>query len=217
MIDCPQYLLVCEARCGGPDQSGSWRFVLEQLDGQPYLEAFDSEPGDANRLALLAVVRGLEALPGPASVTMLSSSRYVIRSLSDSLPRWRDAGFMWEHFGQRLEVTNADLWRRVDRALDIHAVSACCVAAAPVAGRRIPRHMPLHQRPAMHPAGAPVPASRLADAPFAGTRFAGASSAEHRPERWSEVTDGLRRWLIGQCQSVTGGYPTSAPGHLAVA
>ena len=146
MIDCAQYLLVCEARCGGPDQLGSWRFVLEQLDGQPYLEAFDNEPGDANRLALLAVVRGLEALPGPATVTMLSSSRYVIRSLSDSLPRWREAGFMWEHFGQRLEVTNADLWRRVDRALDIHAVSACCVAAAPVVGRRIPRHAPLDRR-----------------------------------------------------------------------
>lgn len=216
MIDCPQYLLVCEARCGGPDQSGSWRFVLEQLDGQPFLEATDSEPGDANRLALLAVVRGLEALPGPASVTMLSSSRYVIRSLSDSLPRWREAGFMWEHFGQRMEVTHADLWRRVDRALDIHAVSACCVAAAPVAGRRIPRHGPLSEGPlSQTPLSQKLGSEKLHSE--GGKASEGLRLAEPRPERWSEVTDGLRRWLIGQCQSVASGYPAPTSRRLAVA
>ncbi|WP_164103265.1 RNase H family protein [Candidatus Laterigemmans baculatus] len=197
-----QYLLVCEARLGDSDQLGSWRFVLERLDGQPFLEATDCELGDANRLALLAVVRGLEALPGPAAVTMLSSSRYVIRSLSDSLPRWREAGFMWEHFGQRMEVTNADLWRRVDRALDIHAVSACCVAAAPVVGRRVPRLAAAAAAP-LRPQG-PVVAG--------GTR-----GADPRHERKGGVTDGLRRWLIGQCQSVAGGYPAEASRQLAVA
>lgn len=193
MIACPEFLLVCEARCGGTDESGSWRFVLEHLDGRPYLDASDTEPGDANRLSLLSVVRGLEALPGPSSVTMLSSSRYVIRSLSEALPRWRDTGFMWEHFGQRLEVTYADLWRRVDRALDIHAVSACCVAPAPNVRRRV---------------APPAAIPRAGLAPVV---------APQRGERWSGVSDGLRRWLIGQCSAVAGGYSDAARGGLAVA
>lgn len=193
MIACPEFLLVCEARCGGTDESGSWRFVLEHLDGRPYLEASDTEMGDANRLALLAVVRGLEALPGPSAVTMLSSSRYVIRSLSESLPRWRDAGFVWEHFGQRLEVTYADLWRRVDRALDIHAVSACCVAPAPNVRRRLSPQ-------------AAAPRAEMASV-----------AGPQRGERWSGMTDGLRRWLVGQCSAVAGGCADASGGRLAVA
>lgn len=193
MIACPELLLVCESRCGTDQESGSWRFALEQLDGSPYLDASDTEPGDANRLALLSVVRGLEALPGPSSVTMLSSSRYVIRSLSESLPRWRDAGFMWEHFGQRMEVTHADLWRRIDRALDIHAVSACCVAPAP----NVRRH--------------------LGPQPLAPRSVASPQATSPRGERWSGVTDGLRRWLIGQCSAVAGGYAESSGRQLAVA
>lgn len=128
-----EFLLVCESSLTSHGRSGSagtWRFAIELLDGTPYLEAADEDEGDTNRLALWAVVRGLEALPGPSSVTMLTGSRYIIRSMSDCLPRWRSANFQWEHFGTRLPVSNADLWRRVDRALSIHRVSACCVASA---------------------------------------------------------------------------------------
>lgn len=40
-----------------------WHFVLESVDGDMKLEATDEEPEvDPERLELLAVVRGLEAL-----------------------------------------------------------------------------------------------------------------------------------------------------------
>lgn len=143
-----EFLLVCEANADPTNSHGTWRFVIEHLDGQPFLDASDVEEGDGNRLALWAIVRGLEALPGPASVTMLTSSRYVIRSMSECLPRWRAANFEWEYFGTRLPVSNADLWRRVDRAFGIHQVSACCVAAAPHLGRNR-RTNPVPQRRAV--------------------------------------------------------------------
>lgn len=142
-----EFLLVCEAIMNPSGTHGSWKFALEHLDGTPYLDAADFEEGDSNRLALWAVVRGLEALPGPASVTMLTGSRYIIRSMSDCLPRWRAANFQWEYFGTRLPVSNADLWRRVDRAFGIHQVNACCVAAAPHVGRS----NNLATKVAMHP------------------------------------------------------------------
>jgi ribonuclease HI len=79
-------------------------------------------------LTLLAAVRGLESLEGPTTVTLLSNNRYLIRSLSKSLPRWRQNNFRWEHFGRRIEVQHAELWRRIDRALGIHRVQACLIS-----------------------------------------------------------------------------------------
>ena len=122
------YLLVCQAQSTHLDD-GRWQFALETADGTPVLEASDEEIGDLNRLTLLAAVRGLEAIEGPASVTLLSNNRYLIRSLTDSLPRWRSNDFVWEHFGRRIDIQHADLWRRVDRALQIHRVEACLMTS----------------------------------------------------------------------------------------
>ena len=105
------YLLVCEAHSRSLTD-GRWRFTLEAADGELILDAEDREFGDLNRLTLMSAVRGLESLEGPSAVTLLSNNRYLIRSLSKSLPRWRQNNFRWEHFGRRIEVQHADLWRR---------------------------------------------------------------------------------------------------------
>jgi ribonuclease HI len=120
------YLLYCRA-VSHDMLSGRWQFALEDYLGETVVEADDHEDGDINRLTLWAFVRGLEAIDGESSVTLLSSNRYVIRSLTDNLPRWRENNFVWEQFGRFAEVQNSDLWRRVDRALQIHRVEACLV------------------------------------------------------------------------------------------
>lgn len=122
-----EYLLLCEAQ-GITINRGTWRFTLETIDGTQVLDADDEDLGDLNRLTLLAAVRGLEAIEGSSSVMLLSNNRYLIRSLSDSLPRWRQNNFVWDHFGRRIDVQHAELWRRVDRALSIHRVEACLVS-----------------------------------------------------------------------------------------
>ena len=102
---------------------GQWRFVLQSLDGSKQLEAEDVEPDvHGERLELLAVVRGLEALPEPARVTLVTPSRYVTRGLSDHLAAWRASDWQWEHFGEMVPVKNRDLWQRIDRALQFHKV-----------------------------------------------------------------------------------------------
>ncbi|MCO8120644.1 ribonuclease HI [Stieleria sp. TO1_6] len=132
------YLLVCNAH-STTLVDGRWHFTLEAADGELILEADDHEVGDLNRLTLLAAVRGLEAVEGPSGVTLLSNNRYLIRSLSNSLPRWRQNNFMWEHFGRRIDVQHADLWRRIDHALAIHRVQACLVSSCLVShGQREP-------------------------------------------------------------------------------
>lgn len=125
---CTTYLLVCQSKSLSLCH-GLWRFTLETADGEHVLDAGDEEQGDLNRLALLAAVRGLEAIDGAAAVTLLSQNRYLIRSLTGSLPRWRENDYAWEHFGQRIDVQHADLWRRIDRALEIHFVDACLISS----------------------------------------------------------------------------------------
>jgi ribonuclease HI len=121
---------------------GRWHFVLERLDGPGRLEAADSEaPVNRERLALLSVVRGLEALEQPSSVTLVTTSRYVSRGLRYGLNTWRDADYTWERFGVRRPVRNADLWQRVDVALKYHGVTCRLIqsSVAPAASA-VPTH-----------------------------------------------------------------------------
>jgi len=121
----PHYLLFSQAHSSpvsGSGSGGRWHFVLQSLAGETELEAADIESAPADRLELLAVVRGLEALEQPSRVTLVTPSKYVNRGITYGLPEWRSTGWQWEHFGEMVPVKNRDLWQRVDRALDIHRV-----------------------------------------------------------------------------------------------
>lgn len=126
----PHYLLFSESSFDSstfdglnPGRCSRWKFVLEAVDGSQRIEASDEEDGlPPDRLELLAVVRGLEALPRPARVTLITGSRYVSRGLRFGLEEWRENGWQWERFGYMSPVNHADLWQRVDRALKIHEV-----------------------------------------------------------------------------------------------
>ncbi len=120
----PHYLLLstCETKSENGCVCGQWRFVLEALDGNERLDIRDVEPDLGERLELLAVLRGLEAMGQPSRVTLLTPSRYVLRGIRFGLDRWRENEWQWENHGEMSPVKDADLWRRLDRALEIHDV-----------------------------------------------------------------------------------------------
>ena len=127
-ISTPHYLLFSESnspadRSAVDCTGGRWRFVLESVDGSTQFSAADEEgPLAGDRLDLLAVIRGLEALDQPSRVTLMTDSRYVSRGIRFGLDAWRESEWQWESFGKKEPVPNADLWQRVDRALRIHEV-----------------------------------------------------------------------------------------------
>ncbi len=143
MVSQPQFLLFCDthasdassaAASGGSSCFGRWHFVLDRLDRPEHLEAADSEPAiHPDRLALLSVVRGLEALDEPSRVNLVTTSRYVSRGLKYGLSNWRESDYQWERFGIQKPVRNADLWQRVDRALKFHGVTCRLIQSAPAA------------------------------------------------------------------------------------
>jgi ribonuclease HI len=119
----PHYLLFSQAHPGpGASAGGRWHFVLQSLAGETELEAADREPAPADRLELLAVVRGLEALEQPSRVTLVTPSTYVCHGLRFGVQEWRENGFQWERFGELKPIKNSDLWKRLDQALQIHQV-----------------------------------------------------------------------------------------------
>jgi len=136
----PHYLLFCEGNLCQQGQNlaaerGRWRFVLEHLETGERIEATDSESiSHPDRTALLAVLRGLEALEQPSRVTMITTNRYVARGLQYGLAEWRENDYCWEHFGSVQPIRNADLWKRVDATLKFHEVRCRWMSQDPAAG-----------------------------------------------------------------------------------
>lgn len=128
-IPSPHFLLFSESRTASQsaadgDLTGQWRFVLESVDGAKKLEAADEErDADTERLELLAIVRGLEALDQPSRVTLVTRRPSLSRGFRFGLANWRDNDWQWECYGEMSDVKDADLWRRVDRALRYHDVN----------------------------------------------------------------------------------------------
>lgn len=137
----PHFLLFSES--AGVSEPCRWRFVLRSPDGSERLTADDIEPDTyGERLELLTVVRGLEALGQPSRVIVMTPSAYVREGIRYGMSEWRRNGWRWEAFGQMIPVKNCDLWQRLDRAMHYHQVEcrhlrldpphqACPVAAGP--------------------------------------------------------------------------------------
>ncbi len=72
-----------------------------------------------NRMELLAVIKGLEALNGRCSVTLYSDSKYVLDALTKGWARrWRENGWRRNRKGE--PAVNPDLWARLLELCDRH-------------------------------------------------------------------------------------------------
>lgn len=130
----PSLHLFCQAIAGDPPR---WHFVLESEDGATRLDVSDFENEiDGERLELLALVRGLEAIWQPSHLTVVSPSSFVRRGLEFGLADWKRQGWCWERFGHLVTIKHADLWQRVDAALRFHDLVAA--RQSPTIGQRKP-------------------------------------------------------------------------------
>jgi ribonuclease HI len=122
----PHFLLLTQAQSNPDPQNrgGIWRFVLEQIGSSNRTEVSEEEPGVwGERLQLLAVVRGLEALDEPSRVTLITPSRFVGNGVRRGLTEWRKNGWQWERFDEKAPIKHCDLWKRVDHALQFHQIN----------------------------------------------------------------------------------------------
>ncbi|AMJ40848.1 ribonuclease HI [Anaerotignum propionicum] len=74
-----------------------------------------------NRMEVLAVIKGLEALKEPCAVKLYSDSKYVVDAIEKGwAKKWRSQGWMRNN---KEKASNVDLWERLLALLEIHHVS----------------------------------------------------------------------------------------------
>ncbi|WP_460182544.1 ribonuclease HI [Thermopirellula anaerolimosa] len=119
----PQVVLYSDGACSGNPGPGGWAFILRHPASGKELVQSGAEPETTNnRMELMAVIRGLEALRRRSRVTVVTDSQYVGKGLSEWLPGWRANGWMRKEKGKLVPVKNDDLWRRLAELLDKHEV-----------------------------------------------------------------------------------------------
>ena len=110
---------------GNPDGPGGYGTVLHYLDSQGTLHGREYSAGykktTNNRMELMGVITGLEALTKPCEVTVVSDSKYVTDAFNS---HWIDSWLKnnWKN-SKKEPVKNMDLWKRLLEAKKQHQVT----------------------------------------------------------------------------------------------
>lgn len=111
-------VMYTDGACSGNPGPGGWGVVL--MAGKHRKELFGGEKETTNnRMEMMAVIRGAEALKKGCSVDIYTDSQYVMKGMTEWLEGWKARG--WRTAG-RQAVKNVDLWQRLDKALDRHEI-----------------------------------------------------------------------------------------------
>lgn len=112
--------LYTDGACSGNPGPGGWAAILLSGPHQKKLYGYEAQTTN-NRMELMAVIRGLEALKRPVSVHITTDSSYVMKAFTEGwLKNWKVRKWMT---AERKPVKNQDLWIRLDAALSPHQVT----------------------------------------------------------------------------------------------
>ncbi len=112
-------IIYTDGACSGNPGAGGYGTVL--LYGTARKELSEGyQKTTNNRMELLAVIKGLEALKEPCQVTLYSDSKYVVDAIEKGwVKKWQANG--WKR-NQKEMALNVDLWERVLPLLEKHSV-----------------------------------------------------------------------------------------------
>ena len=109
---------------GNPEGPGGYGAVLQYIDSKGELHEREYSAGykktTNNRMELMAVITGLEALTRPCEVEVISDSKYVTDAFNQ---HWVDGWLKRNWKGSNNNpVKNVDLWKRLLKAKAPHQV-----------------------------------------------------------------------------------------------
>lgn len=111
--------LYTDGACKGNPGIGGWGALL--CYGEHEKELYGGEAQTTNnRMELMAVIQGLNALTRPCVVEVWLDSEYVKNGITEWLPNWKRRGW---RTADKKPVKNEDLWRRLEAAASGHEIT----------------------------------------------------------------------------------------------
>ena len=120
----PDYDLFTDGACSGNPGKGGWAYILRDRAAGEETTGSGAEPHTTNnRMEMLSVISGLQALPlARKTVRLVTDSQYVTKGIDEWMDGWKSRG--WKRkVGKKLEpVANEELWRTIDELVRRHEV-----------------------------------------------------------------------------------------------
>lgn len=109
-----------DGACSNNPGPGGWGTILRYKQFEKELSGGEANTTN-NRMELMAVIAGLEALTEPCSVTLYSDSKYLVDAIEQGwAEKWKANGWMRT---KKDKALNPDLWERILQLLKQHKVS----------------------------------------------------------------------------------------------
>ena len=111
--------LFTDGACKGNPGPGGWGALLRLMDTEKELYGGEAATTN-NRMELMAVIVGLQALSRPCAVAVTTDSVYVKNGITQWIHNWKRNGW---RTAEKKPVKNEDLWRLLDETVARHEVS----------------------------------------------------------------------------------------------
>ncbi len=119
----PRVELYSDGACKGNPGPGGWGVLLRHQEKERELSGGEAHTTN-NRMELMAVIQGLNALNKACDVTVFTDSQYVKNGIEQWIAQWKARG--WRTSAGK-PVANKDLWLELEAAMQRHTVQWCWV------------------------------------------------------------------------------------------
>jgi ribonuclease HI len=119
----PRVELYSDGACKGNPGPGGWGVLLRNQEKERELSGGEAYTTN-NRMELMAVIQGLNALNKACDVTVFTDSQYVKNGIEQWIAQWKARG--WRNSAGK-PVANKDLWLELEAAIQRHTVQWCWV------------------------------------------------------------------------------------------
>lgn len=110
--------LYTDGACSGNPGPGGWGAILIHGSNRRELSGGEKDTTN-NRMEMMAVIKGAEALKRKCLVHIHTDSTYVMKGMTEWMAGWKKRG--WRTSGKK-QVKNVDLWQQLDEVLNGHTV-----------------------------------------------------------------------------------------------
>ena len=110
--------LFSDGACAGNPGPGGYGTILRYAKKEKEISGYCPDTTN-NRMELIAVIKGLEALKRPSRVRIVTDSNYVFKGITTWIHAWQKRNWL---NSRKEPVLNRDLWERLLRVSELHAI-----------------------------------------------------------------------------------------------